>query len=204
MTAVDEYFQRMQGYGSIQVAHPAAVATGLRAIPPEMPAPTADTHPHTNESARMQGAELLATSALAECPIVRQLLDDHHAAQEVLQVMHQSLTFILSGNKAMYVPADELQSIMSEMTRQADTYLQARKLHPGLPVAQLKSAIGPGSQFAHRYRRHFEQHHPGHPASFEPHGEGGPDGHIDGKSATHHGRVNHELEHHFGYPLEHI
>ncbi len=203
MDAVEKYFSLMQGSGPVQAAYPAAVATDLRAIPPALPQQSAATNAAGATTARDLGT-MTANTVMSDCPVFRQMMDDHHTDHEILHVVHQTLNFIMSGNKSMYVPADEIQSVMSEMMRQAQNFKQERKLNPSAPIARLKAAIGPGSQFAHRYRRHFEQHHPDHPASFEPQGPSEPKSTIQGASSQHQGYANHELEHHFGFPLEHM
>lgn len=170
------------------VSYPAAVAIPLdhaRAVSPSTPPDQA------------------ATQAMAECPVFRQWIEEHRSMQEILQVVHQSLTYIMSGNKGMYVPPDEMQAVMKELHTHAEQFRQERKLNPSLPVARLKAKIGPGSHFAQQYQKHLEQHHPDHEATHEPHGHRQAKPLVQGHTADYHGHFppNHELEHFFGDPV---
>ncbi len=201
MGAVEQYFDHIGQHGRIEAAYPAAVVSGQTM---HMASPQLYGNPRANENAQMQGNELLAAVAMSECPVFRQMMDDHRTAQEALHAVHQSLTFILRGNKAMYVPADEMQGLMDEMARHVEEFKRDRKLNPGTPVAKLHAKIGPGSHFAHRYRLHLEQHHPDHPATHEPYADGKPKPHVFGMSAEHAGRINGDMFHFYGYPSEHM
>ena len=212
MSALENYFTYLQGSAAqppatVQAAYPATVAAPLQEIPQQAhpmgdrsninatAAPPAPTNAPTADP-------ILA--AMAECPVLKQMADDHHTTQEILQVVQNSLNFILAGNKITYVPADEIQAAISEMAKHAEQFRNERKLNPSVPIARLRTQIGPGSQFAHRYHRHFEQHHPDHPATHEPHADGKPKPHIFGHDAQHLGLLNHEHEHHYGAPPEYI
>ena len=160
MSALENYFTYLQGSAAqppatVQAAYPATVAAPLQEIPQQAhpmgdrsninatAAPPAPTNAPTADP-------ILA--AMAECPVLKQMADDHHTTQEILQVVQNSLNFILAGNKITYVPADEIQAAISEMAKHAEQFRNERKLNPSVPIARLRTQIGPGSQFAHRYR----------------------------------------------------
>lgn len=138
----------------------------------------------------------------ANSPSFQESPEEHHAHTEAMQVVNQSLNFIMSGNKAMYISADMVQAIFSEMMKNVDAFKKERAAGNTNAITNLRANIGPGSHFARKHRNHLEMHHPNHPETHEPHADGKPENHVSGHGHEHHGQVvDPGLSHHFGdYP----
>lgn len=188
MSATEKYFNSVQQYGPIESIHPVTVGNvGMVGAQQDAANAPAFFTPHTTSAhTHMQGSELLASAAMADCPAMCELINEHRTTQEALQIVHQSMNLILSGSKGMYIDAREVQAALNEMSRQVERFKQARKLNPSLPSAQLRAAITP---IVHRYKQHFNTHqHGGH--THDPHTEEKPKKHIHADGHEHHGTVS--------------
>ncbi len=105
---------------------------------------------------------------------------EHQIDHEIQMAIAASMNYMLRGNKAMYVPADEIHGAMQNLIQQANKIKHQSKGNPSAVRARIWSAVGPNSAMAHSYHLHFEQHHPDHVESFEAGGQQ----HIDRSRGT--------------------
>lgn len=116
-------------------------------------------------------------AAPAVDPALRTILDqpwsqkldagqDHD--REVRMAAQESLNFIMSGNKAMRVGAEDVQKVVGEIGRHVEEFLHQRKSNPGLCVSHLKAKIGPSSPFADSHKKRLAAQPAEPPRASEP------------------------------------